>query len=150
MWHSAQLFAVRPTGTARISGEDEPITPKIQYIRGGAEANEDGVPNHNPDGTGVVDNHDILTATNASGNFDGGSSCSDWTSTAAAGGGGGFGGSGPRIGHSWGARSGRSWMNAHTARGCGAGINLSNQMGNQSTVGAMGGYGGIYCFAMKP
>ena len=31
--------------------------------------NEDGVPNHNPDGTGQVDNHDMLTGSNAAGNL---------------------------------------------------------------------------------
>jgi hypothetical protein len=58
--------------------------------------NEDGVPNHAPDGE-LVDNHDILTGTNAQGQLysdDWSSTCHDWTSS--------VGGDGrPRVGHSW-------------------------------------------------
>jgi hypothetical protein len=44
--------------------------------------NEYGVPNHDPDGTGQVDNHDFLTGTDTNGNVYGGteSTCNDWTS----------------------------------------------------------------------
>ena len=59
--------------------------------------NEDGVPNHNPDGTGNVDNHDMLTGTNASGRLfsaDWGSTCHDWTSSVGTDG-------RPRCGHTW-------------------------------------------------
>ena len=53
--------------------------------------NEDGVPNHDPDGTGPVDNHDMLTGTNELGTLyvrdaaasGGSANCEDWTSTAA-------------------------------------------------------------------
>lgn len=58
--------------------------------------NEDGVPNHAPDGT-VVDNHDILTGTNDRGQLfaaDWGSTCHDWTSAVGSDG-------RPRVGHSW-------------------------------------------------
>jgi hypothetical protein len=58
--------------------------------------NEDGVPNHAPDGT-VVDNHDILTGTNDQGQLfdaDWGSTCHDWTSSVGTDG-------RPRVGHSW-------------------------------------------------
>jgi hypothetical protein len=46
--------------------------------------NEDGVPNQNPDGTGNVDNHHMLTGTNTSGRVygsDWSSTCHDWTSS---------------------------------------------------------------------
>jgi len=64
--------------------------------------NEDGVPNHDPDGTGPVDNHDMLTGTNELGMLfvreaaagGGSANCEDWTSTAATAG-------RPRVGHSW-------------------------------------------------
>ena len=59
--------------------------------------NEDGVPNHNPDGTGNVDNHDMLTGTNASGRLfstDWASTCHDWTSIVGTDG-------RPRCGHPW-------------------------------------------------
>lgn len=60
--------------------------------------NEFGVPNHNPDGTGEVDNHDTLTGSNEQGQLyaaDMRSTCNDWTKserdTADQ----------PRVGHSW-------------------------------------------------
>jgi hypothetical protein len=59
--------------------------------------NETGTPNHNPDGTGNVDNHDILTGTNTSGKLfsdDWGYTCHDWTSSVGSDG-------RPRCGHSW-------------------------------------------------
>jgi hypothetical protein len=59
--------------------------------------NEYGVPNHNPDGTGNVDNHDMLTGTNASGMLyspDWGSTCHDWTSIVGTDG-------RPHCGHTW-------------------------------------------------
>jgi hypothetical protein len=59
--------------------------------------NEDGVPNHNPDGNGNVDNHDMLTGTNASGTLfsaDWGATCHDWTSSVGSDG-------RPHCGHTW-------------------------------------------------
>ncbi|HMI89310.1 MAG TPA: hypothetical protein VK550_34775 [Polyangiaceae bacterium] len=59
--------------------------------------NENGVPNHNPDGTGNVDNHDMLTGTNATGKLysaDWSSTCHDWTSIVGTDG-------RPRCGHPW-------------------------------------------------
>ncbi|HYQ14417.1 MAG TPA: hypothetical protein VEQ58_01625, partial [Polyangiaceae bacterium] len=58
--------------------------------------NEDGVPNHDPDGTGDVDNHDTLTGSNETGqlfNTDGAFTCNDWTSKESSG--------SPRVGHTW-------------------------------------------------
>jgi hypothetical protein len=60
--------------------------------------NEFGVPNHDPDGTGNVDNHDMLTGSNGRGTLycpqDSAScTCDDWTSSARSG--------RPRVGHSW-------------------------------------------------
>jgi hypothetical protein len=58
--------------------------------------NEDGVPNHAPDGM-EVDNHDILTGTNNMGQLysdNWGSTCHDWTSAVGSDG-------QPRVGHSW-------------------------------------------------
>ena len=59
--------------------------------------NEDGVPNHNPDGTGNVDNHDMLTGTNPRGtlfSMDWGATCHDWTSSVGPDG-------RPHCGHTW-------------------------------------------------
>ncbi len=106
--------------------------------------NESGVPNHNPDGKGSVDNHDTLTGSNAQGKLYGASAtCNDWTSATASG--------KPRVGHSWPGGPSQSWLNAMDAPGCAAGVNLSSAMGQTgSCVGCAGGYGGFYCFALTP
>jgi hypothetical protein len=107
--------------------------------------NEDGIPNHNPDGTGQVDNHDTLTGSDSEGRYAGNASatCNDWTSSASSG--------SPRIGHSWPGGPSQHWINAHTAPGCAPGVNLSARgMGRGSCVGCSGGYGGIYCLALAP
>jgi hypothetical protein len=106
--------------------------------------NEDGIPNHDPDGTGEVDNHDVLTGSTTEGRLDSGANCDDWTST----------GSGePRIGHMW-PRStggqGAHWISDHTTTGCAPGVNLSMVMSTGDCVGCMGGYGAIYCMALTP
>jgi hypothetical protein len=145
--------------------------------------NEDGIPNHAPDGM-LVDNHDILTGTNAMGQLfssDWKYTCHDWTSAVGSDG-------TPRVGHSWprmggggpprggsgrtgaagsaggpsrggasGANGGEfdlaNWMSSLNEAGCAAGASLV-EMGppnpNIPTVGSGGGYGGIYCFALKP
>jgi hypothetical protein len=60
--------------------------------------NEFGVPNHDPDGVGQVDNHDMLTGSNSMGKLycpDDAAhcTCDDWTSSEPTG--------RPRVGHSW-------------------------------------------------
>lgn len=131
--------------------------------------NEDGVPNHDPDGSGDVDNHDTLTGSNATGQLyssDPNVTCNDWTSKESSG--------APRVGHSWprasgpgmgggrgggsapggGDGSGENWMSALTEAGCAPGIFLveAGPPGKNGTksVGDGGGYGGIYCFALSP
>jgi hypothetical protein len=111
--------------------------------------NEDGTPNHNPDGTGQVDNHDMLTGSTATGTLygtDWGPTCHDWTSKVGSDG-------RPRVGHSWPAGSGMNWMSALDEAGCAPGVNLV-EMGPPNpanpTVGSGGGYGGFYCFALTP
>ena len=152
--------------------------------------NEDGIPNHAPDGM-LVDNHDILTGTNAMGqlfSMDWAYTCHDWTSSVGSDG-------TPRVGHSWprmggqrppgggrpgttagtsggfvpppaGGRGGptlpgdnmgefdmANWMSSLNEAGCAAGASLVEMgppMLNNPTVGSGGGYGGIYCFALKP
>lgn len=105
--------------------------------------NESGVPNRAGTGTGNDDNHDTITASNTSGKFDGGSTCSDWTSATGSG--------GPRVGHSWPAGSGMSWIQAHTAPGCEPSVSLvQTGAGTGNGIGNGGGYGGLYCFALMP
>lgn len=129
--------------------------------------NEFGVPNHNPDNQGDVDNHEVLTgsgedgrlysqqgtgnygAPNGCNDFDwtvAHATCNDWTSTEEEG--------CPRVGHSWytgNGGSGRHWISVWNEGGCARGVNLVQmggiQMDNKS-VGSAGGYGGYYCFAV--
>ena len=124
--------------------------------------NENGVPNQQDTLDGASDNHDTVTGSNAMGMYDNTPTCADWTSTetpATAGTGGSTGGTrggmsrsnGPRVGHSWPARSGMHWIAAHQAPGCAPSVSLV-QMGGGSGdgIGNGGGYGGIYCFALMP
>jgi hypothetical protein len=134
----AGLLSPRPMGGDAAIANDLP--------------NEHGVPNHRPDPTqDAVDNHDTLTGSDDKGELDTtdmGDTCNDWTSR--------VGSTGvPRIGHSWprSSNSGRSWMSDHDAGGCAPGINIMGQGGPMQgdlTVGAGGGYGGFYCFALDP
>ena len=135
--------------------------------------NEDGVPNHDPDGTGPVDNHDMLTGTNDKGQLYTvlsdplKSTCKDWTSSerwgnprvghpwptgaGKGGGGGGFPGGGPPGGGGFGDLA--NWMSALDEAGCAPGASLVEMgppMASNPTVGSGGGYGGFYCFALKP
>ncbi len=138
--------------------------------------NEDGVPNHAPDGE-LVDNHEILTGTNVQGRLytvrpdPQQSTCKDWTSAEPWG--------HPRVGHPW--PTGASgfaaaaalgpdafdpadfeefaigdlahWISAADEAGCAPGVFLT-EMGppdlDNPTVGSGGGYGGFYCFALNP
>jgi hypothetical protein len=119
--------------------------------------NEDGVPNHAPDGK-QVDNHDMLTGTGEAGQLfstDWKYTCHDWTSSVGSDG-------TPRVGHSWprssggrggGMSSGANWMSALNEAGCAAGASLVEMGGpnpSNPTVGSGGGYGGFYCFALTP
>jgi hypothetical protein len=114
--------------------------------------NEHGIPNHKDGaldctGNACPDNHDTLTGTGTDGRLyrmDKQYTCDDWTSSARAG--------RPHCGHSWPRRgSGIDWRSALNEGGCAPGVNLRETGGpNAPTVGAGGGYGGIYCFAMTP
>jgi hypothetical protein len=140
--------------------------------------NETGVPNQNPDKTGNVDNHDMITGSNNQGQLYGATAtCSDWTSSSTNSG-------RPRCGHSWptsanqcsttstkGTATGSggsggggpggggggmgamcNWMSALDEAGCAPGVNLvqNGGPGNDGTIGSGGGYGGWYCFALTP
>ncbi len=109
-----------------------------------------------------VDNHDTLTGSNRQGRLyddgEGGriATCEDWTSTSVRGTPGtGFGSGGQiPVGHSW-PRSdveGRHWISEHTINGCDRGIDIDGSAGaprDDFRVGAAGGYGGFYCFALN-
>jgi hypothetical protein len=124
--------------------------------------NEDGVPNHNPDGTGQVDNHETLTGTGSNGRLytqtgggsGGGSTqcgldvgaaapaawskeratCWDWTRNTPEG--------CPRVGHTWcgsanclpaGGSSGTNWMSVWNEGGCAPGGTLKQTGGLDGT-----------------
>ncbi|HYP86613.1 MAG TPA: hypothetical protein VEQ59_00630, partial [Polyangiaceae bacterium] len=125
--NTAGLLQERPSGTTTVN--DLP--------------NELGLPNRAGTGGGMDDNHDTVTASNTQGKYDGGSTCSDWTVASGSG--------GPRVGHSWPAQSGRSWMQAHNAPGCAPSVSLTQTgAGSGDGIGNGGGYGGFYCFALQP
>jgi hypothetical protein len=113
--------------------------------------NEDGVPNHKPDGK-TVDNHLTITGSGANGKlYSSTSTCDDWTSKT------GKGGSKPRSGLSWPQAMGggmRNWISVWDQSGCEPGIDSTDaSMGglpNVYTIGNGGGYGGFYCFALQP
>jgi hypothetical protein len=113
--------------------------------------NDEGVPNHDPTGAGAVDNHDVLTGTDEHGAlYAASSTCADWTSAAPSG--------APRMGHSWvrappPAGELASWLSAHDGTGCAPGVGLIETGPADPShrhVGASGGYGAIYCFALLP
>jgi hypothetical protein len=141
------LLATRPAGADPAIANDFP--------------NEDGVPNHQPDPSqAVVDNHDMLTGTNAQGQlYSATSTCMDWTASDGAATNGK-----PRVGHSW-PRYGAigaailqgdgmgNWMSSLDESGCAPGVYVMERGAPQifeNNVGSGGGYGGFYCFALKP
>lgn len=114
------------------------------------------------------DNHDTLTGSDACGRlYDDGASgriatCEDWTSKTVRGTSGDLAGRGGQVpvGHSWprafgppggDSATGARWASDHTINGCEPGAHVSGGFGAASEdyrVGAGGGYGGIYCFAL--
>jgi hypothetical protein len=143
--NKASLPTLRPSGGDATIKNDFP--------------NEDGVLNHNPDGTGQVDNHDMLTGSKADGTlYSANATCLDWTANAGNKPVEGL----PRVGHSWPRGGGGGggggggidgWISSLTESGCAPGINLIDNGPpdpNSNTVGSGGGYGGFYCFALTP
>jgi hypothetical protein len=59
----------------------------------------------------------------------------------------------PRVGFSWTDVQRTNWISGKDEGGCGAGINLDQLSGSDpanAVVGSGGGYGAIYCFALRP
>ena len=109
--------------------------------------NEFGIPNHDP-GTGIIDNHNMLTGSAAAGTLDAKgltATCQDWTSAVASGG-------RPRCGVAW--PRGSSivhWISVLNEGGCAPGATpIGAESGPSGTVGNLGGYGGFHCFALNP
>ena len=108
-----------------------------------------------------VDNHDTLTGSGQDGRlFDDGAdgsiaTCEDWTSSSVRGNEGNMMGTGGQVpvGHSWPRtnNNGRHWIQEHTINGCEPGADIDGGAGapqGDFRVGAGGGYGGFYCFAL--
>lgn len=105
-----------------------------------------------PDETGqgtkrLGDTHDVMTGSNTKGELRTpgvlANTCMDWTSATARG--------VIQMGHAWPAGSGTHWIQVHTEGSCAAGVNLvQTGPGNGTSIGAGGGWGGYYCFALTP
>lgn len=152
-WYDRKARLVAATKADLLEGRPRGADPTIINDL----PNEYGIPNHNPDGLGEVDNHDVMTGTGVDGKLVSSAfqkptlTCYDWTNSAKEVAPGDFSeaASGPLCGHSW---SG-NWMSYIIEGGCGAGVNLEETGPPQRgvlTVGTGGGYGAIYCFALKP
>ena len=131
--------------------------------------NEDGVPNHQPDPTQPqVDNHHMLTGSRTDGTLYGAfATCKDWTTSD-----GSYANGRPQCGMAWprnmggggfpqpapgggkpGGGGDSNWISAITAPGCAPGVDIGSFGGappGSDSVGAGGGYGGFYCFALVP
>jgi hypothetical protein len=104
--------------------------------------------------SGPNDTHDTITGSNRMGRLKATGNnplhtCQDWTTAAPP-----VGAMRPQIGfgHSWPSNvSGVHWIEVHTGRSCVPGVNLvSGGGGDGSSIGAGGGYGAFYCFALTP
>jgi|WetSurMetagenome_2_1015567.scaffolds.fasta_scaffold77892_2 hypothetical protein len=162
----SELKLVRPTSCDKAIKEDLP--------------NEDGVPNHRPDpNKAQVDNHLTITGSDSLGRlysskYANNPPCQDWTSTDTV------TPSHPRCGISWtragmfgigkqaminpggmGNMEGmadmgnmNSWNSFWSLPGCMAGYDLQESTAagavGDRRIGAGGGYGGFYCFALQP
>jgi len=112
--HGFSVALLNPLRTRRFAEEDlaRTKTDLVQIRpRGGDPAivddlpNEYGIPNHNP-GTGIVDNHNVLTGSKTNGTLDAQgltATCQDWTNKMANGG-------RPRCGVSWPRVQLTNWM----------------------------------------
>jgi len=132
----AQLLMNRPGGDPAIA-QDLP--------------NESGVPNHQPDPSmPQAANSHVLTGSDATGRLYGPTAtCLDWTSSEADNAVTGR----PRVGFAWPQGDQGTWISATTEGGCGAGVQITKNGGenpDNPVVGSGGGYGAIYCFALSP
>ena len=110
--------------------------------------NEHGINNSHPVvGGPEIDNHHFLTGSTREGKLMGTNTCDSWTTTMTT------PTSRPQIGFSFVIQNRAHWISGQTEGGCGAGVDLDGGGGsnpNNPVVGSGGGYGGWYCFALKP
>jgi hypothetical protein len=130
----ADLLFDRPRGADPMIANDFP--------------NENGINNSTPvPGMPKEDNHHFLTGSDRTGKLDGAHTCDSWETneTTAA--------NPPRTGFSFVIANRRHWYYGQVEGGCGAGFDVDGSgPANPSIhhVGSGGGYGGFYCFALKP
>lgn len=163
-WYDKNGRLLAENRAGLLEGADgRPLGAEPQLAAMFTDENGDGV---RPPGQ---DNHDILTGSNSCGRlYDDGESgrvatCEDWTSSSVRGREGNLAGIGGQVpvGHSWprgidgsafgDAALGGRWISDHTINGCEPGYDVDGGAGAPAgdfRVGAGGGYGGIYCFAL--
>ena len=122
-----------------LLGADRPI--------GDADAVND-LPDETGEGTSVLGStYDAITGTNRAGQLylpDPRNTCMDWTNKTLE-------AVVVMCGHAWLGTGIGHWIEAHGARSCVPGVNLqSNGTSDGSSIGAGGGWGGFYCFALTP
>jgi hypothetical protein len=110
--------------------------------------NEFGVNNSRPNPAGrEEDNHHFLTGSNGQGMLLNTNTCLSWTTTMTT------QPTRPKTGFSFVISNRRHWIDGQIEGGCGAGVSLGPTgpaNPNIPLVSSGGGYGGFYCFALKP
>ena len=152
-WYDREGRLVAPTLADLLNKRPQNGDPEIQDDL----PNEYGIPNHRPDPTKPeIDNHHTLTGTGEDGRlYAAEATCNDWTSSDTSTPG------KPRMGFSWpratgwvAGNEGRHWISGWDGAGCGAGVDIETAtlFGDPKDrfVGSGGGYGGFYCFALRP
>jgi hypothetical protein len=122
-----------------LLGADRPV--------GDADTVND-LPDETGEGTSVLGStYDAITGTNRAGQLylnDPRNTCMDWTNKTLE-------AVVIMCGHAWLGTGVGHWLEAHGARSCVPGVNLqSNGTSDGSSIGAGGGWGGFYCFALTP
>jgi len=124
---------------AGLLGADRPI--------GDPETVND-LPDEMGDGTSILGStYDAVTGSNTAGRLyypEPKNTCLDWTNNTLE-----------NVlimcGHAWLATGVANWIQAHPERSCIPGVNIaSNGTSDGSSIGAGGGWGGFYCFALTP
>jgi len=106
------------------------------------------LPDETGDGTSPLGStYDAVTGTNRQGRLyytDPRNTCLDWTNNTLE-------NVLVMCGHSWLATGISHWAEAHPERSCRPGVNImSGGVSDGSSIGAGGGWGGFYCFALTP
>jgi len=126
---------------------------KAGLLAGDRPAGDPAAVNDLPDETGqptspLGTSYDVITGSTKAGTLfypDPKNTCMDWSSNTLQ-----------NVlvvaGHAWLAGGIGNWISAHPERSCVPGVNLMSNSGSGdgSSIGAAGGWGGFYCFALQP